>query len=169
MRGFSIGFVLAGLILTSTTNVDAQRAFTGREMNERINALRNKLQNYQVEHVRKEPEKVALVKENETVEIKFEKLVEEFESRTDVAVTVLFHDPDFGQSSAKNESPNDSRQVKEPALIAQAPIKNATQPLDVERTLRLEKYEELRRKVQLATRRTHANAQQINSMIAQVP
>ena len=170
MRSLGIGFVLAGLILASASDADAQRAFSSRELNERINALRSRLQNYHLERVCAEPENPVLVNENETVEIKFEKLVEEFEARDDVAVTVLFHDPDFAGNTAKSNPPAVAKPKKQPVVTAQAPTNpDAAQQLELERSQRQEKYNELRRRVQMATRRTREGAQQINSMVAQIP
>lgn len=194
MRSFGIWFVLAGLILSSAGSADAQKS-SNKDMNERINALRNRLQNYQLERVRKEPQKVALINENETVEVKFEQLVEEFESRKDVAVTVLFHDADYSENAVnpgfsaaleqgdknveKAQTPADSVKAKtgkspsvaraKPSSLPTLIVADAAHQLEQERAQRQEKYAELRRKVQLATRGVHENAQQINGMVAQIP
>lgn len=194
MRSFGVWFVLAGLILSSAGSADAQKS-SNKDMNERINALRNRLQNYQLERVRKEPQKVALINENETVEVKFEQLVEEFESRKDVAVTVLFHDADYsenavnpGFSAALEQGDNKVEQAQTSADSVKAKtdksqslasaksssltaliVADAAHQLEQERARRQEKYAELRRKVQMATRGVHENAQQINGMVAQIP
>lgn len=182
MRSYGIPFLLAGLIVASAGDVEAQR--TGnREMHARINALRNRLQNYQLERVREEPRKVVIEEEKETVEVKFEQLIEDFETRKDVAVTVLFHDEDFARRQmAQDESTPSS---DENLVLAGAPVEpvvsdakevtetvdltDAAKQLEFERAQRQEKYEALRRRVHMATRRIHEQARDINSMVAQVP
>jgi len=192
MRSFGIGFVLAGLIIASASGADAQSP-ANNGINERISALRNRLQNYQLERVRKEPQKVTLINENETVEVKFEQLVEEFETRKDVAVTVLFHDADFNDKAAETAAlstsvpgkislenmpaPNavSKKTAADVTPVAQKrdiekelTVADVAHQLDQERTQRQEKYAELRRRVQMATRRAHDSAQQINGMVAQI-
>ncbi|PKL49776.1 MAG: hypothetical protein CVV42_05420 [Candidatus Riflebacteria bacterium HGW-Riflebacteria-2] len=182
MRSYAIPFLLAGLIIASAGDVEAQR--TGnREMHERINALRNRLQNYQLERVREEPKLAPVVQEKETVEVKFEELVENFESRKDVAVTVLFHDEDFAKSQATEIAPVNATDKKtETAAPVEEPVKvaatfmpktpdiiDAAKQLELERAQRQEKYEALRRRVHMATRRVHDQALEINSMVAQIP
>ncbi len=185
MRSYSIPVLLIGLIVASAGDVQAQR--TGnREMNERINALRSRLQNYQLERIRSEPKKVALIEEKETVEVKavevkFEQLVEDFEARKDVAVTVLFHDEDF----AKGLTTDNVTQVRtvENKVVAPSSDKlsaagnsreeqvkiDPVRQLELERAQRQEKYEELRRRVHMATRRVHDQAREINGMVAKIP
>jgi hypothetical protein len=192
MRSYSIPILLAGLIMASAGDVEAQR--TGnREMHERINALRNRLQNYQLERVREEPRKALVIEEKETVEVKYEQLVEEFEARKDVAVTVLFHDEDFAKNQMTENTPAtvDEETVAVVAAVADPDIDNsavdkpaakaavsterttvladAARQLEHERAQRQEKYEALRRRVQMATRRVHDQAREINSMVAVVP
>lgn len=187
MRSYSIPILLAGLIMASAGDVEAQR--TGnREMHERINALRNRLQNYQLERVREEPRKALVIEEKETVEVKYEQLVEEFEARKDVAVTVLFHDEDFAKNQMTENTPAtvDEETVAVVAAVAEPAVDqsvvmaavstekktaldDAARQLELERALRQEKYEALRRRVQMATRRVHDQAREINSMVAVVP
>ena len=195
MRSYSIPILLAGLIMASAGDVEAQR--TGnREMHERINALRNRLQNYQLERVREEPRKALVIEEKETVEVKYEQLVEEFEARKDVAVTVLFHDEDFAKNQMTEYTPAtvdeetvavvaavaavaepdiDNSAVDKPAAKAAVSterttvLADAARQLELERAQRQEKYESLRRRVQMATRRVHDQAREINSMVAHVP
>jgi hypothetical protein len=181
MHSYSIPFLLAALIMASAGDVEAQR--TGnREMNERINALRNRLQNYQLERVREEPKKVSLVDEKETVEVKFEELIENFETRKDVAVTVLFHDEDFAGSRATEISAAAGTDEKlaqtapdnEPVTLSTASDKTsvivtAARQLELERAQRQEKYDALRRRVHMATRRVHDQATDINRLVAKVP
>lgn len=182
MRSYGITFLLAALIFASAGDVEAQR--TGnREMHERINALRNRLQNYQLERIRAEPKKAPLIEERESVEVKFEELIENFESRKDVAVTVLFHDEDFSRSKTTESSSVESLSgniqvadasvepttVKEKVVTSTSELADAAKQLDMERALRQEKYEALRRRVQMATRRVHEEAREINSMVAQLP
>ncbi|KAF1082228.1 MAG: hypothetical protein GQF41_1868 [Candidatus Rifleibacterium amylolyticum] len=182
MRSYGITFLLAGLIFASAGDVEAQR--TGnREMHERINALRNRLQNYQLERIRAEPKKAPLIEERESVEVKFEELVENFESRKDVAVTVLFHDEDFSRSRSTESSSVEGLSgsievadaaveptpVKENAIPLTSDLADAAKQLDMERAQRQEKYEALRRRVQMATRRVHEEAREINGMVAQIP
>jgi len=182
MRSYGITFLLVGLIFASAGDVEAQRA-GNREMHERINALRNRLQNYQLERIRAEPKKATLIEEKESVEVKFEELVENFESRKDVAVTVLFHDEDFSRSKSTESSSVESLSVnvqvadasvepttvKENVVISTSELADAAKQLDMERAQRQEKYEALRRRVQMATRRVHEEAREINSMVAQIP
>jgi len=182
MRSYGITFLLAGLIFASAGDVEAQR--TGnREMHERINALRNRLQNYQLERIKAEPKKAALIEEKESVEVKFEELIENFETRKDVAVTVLFHDEDFARSMTTDESAAESASgiIEETddsvKLVAagnnvnnsNSDLVDAAKQLEIERAQRQEKYEALRRRVQMATRRVHDEAREINSMVAQIP
>lgn len=177
MRSYGVSFLIAGLVMFSAGDVSAQRT-TNKEMHERINALRERLQNYQLERIREEPRKKALIEEKETVEVKFEKLVEELESRKDVAVTVLFHDEDFARESSQQiiddvdvvaRTDTDKSVEKESAITTNQMVADAASQLEAERAERREKYEALRRKVQMATRRVHDNAMQINDMLAQIP
>jgi hypothetical protein len=193
MRSFGIGLILTGLILASASDADAQRT-SNKEMNERINALRNRLQNFQLERVRKEPQKTAPINGNETVEVKYEQLLEEFESRKDVAVTVLFHDTEFVDNTGLKDTSGIvvsekkivARTAPDVAVVSTGAAKKtktvtkekpvpaqtvagAVIQLESERTQRQKMYEELRRKVQMATRRVHENAQEINGMVAQIP
>lgn len=171
MRSYSIPFLLAGLIMASAGDVEAQRTGS-REMNERINALRNRLQNYQLERVREEPKIAPLVDEKETVEVKFEELIENFETRKDVAVTVLFHDEDFAGGRATEISqvaPADDPVTLSKAVSKTPEIVSAARQLELERAQRQEKYEALRRRVHMATRRVHDQATAINGMVAKIP
>ncbi len=182
MHNYITGMLITGLMVFSASSVDAQRV-TNKEMHDRINALRSRLQNYQLERVREEPRKAVLADEKETVEVRFEELVENFESRKDVAVTVLFHDEDFAKSTETDNSkvadienkqmlaafPEDTKTASLSDQQEQADNIDAMQQLELERVQRHEKYEALRRRVQMATRRTRNQAMEINDMVAQVP
>ncbi len=161
MRRFFVCLGLAGLLLGSATDANAQKAFSSKEVNERINVLRTRLQAYQLKSVRKVIDKTPL--DNETVEIKSEKAFVELDSRPDAALTVLFHDSELpGNSATLPGSPTVVAAANTPVVDKQP------ETLNEEQRLRNERFNALRQKVQMATRRTHNEAKNINSQMARI-
>jgi len=93
----------------------------------------------------------------------------------------LFHDEDFSKGCATGITPvidpdEKSAQVApvdKTNASTDAPktseIVTAAKQLELERAMRQEKYEALRRRVHMATRRVHDAATAINGMVAKVP
>lgn len=159
MRRFFVCLGLAGLLLGSATDANAQKAFSSKEVSERINVLRTRLQAYQLKSVRKVIDKTPL--DNETVEIKSEKAFVELDSRPGAALTVLFHDSELpGNSAAQSAS---SMVV---ATAGTPGVNQQPSAINEEQRLRNERFDALRQKVQLATRRAHSAAKTINSQMA---
>jgi hypothetical protein len=130
-------------------------------------------------------------------EAKEEKVVEELEGRSDVAVTILFHDSDAIENAGKTENTeggidnpdSDYEQVlvgqnAEPVIsettIATLEQENATDSAmrqvqfavaaNPERAdSRLRRYEDLRQRVYLATRMARSQAADISRQIARLP
>ena len=130
MRRFIGGLVIAGCMLLGGANqAMAQKTIAGRELNQRIQALRDKLHNYQSRNVKADPlagaDSAGLILEQP--EIKGEKIVEELESRKDVAVTVLFHDSEAipaTDASLENAAAS-STETREASLSA---VKQSAEP-----------------------------------------
>lgn len=162
MRSFLVGIAISTVLFASADGAFAQRAFSNKELNERVSALRTRLQNYQVKSARKvidrspaDAETIAITTENLTSKI-VEKPFMEIDSRPDASLTVLFHDPE-SSSSVKPYASNNKLETK---VSAHA---------DEEARLRQEKFDALRLKVQNATRRTRSEAMKINKQVAQLP
>lgn len=160
MRGFLVGIAAASILLASANDVSAQRAFSNQELNQRISALRSRLQNYQLKTVRKVVDRTpadnetVLITTEDTIEKKSDKPFVEIDTRPDAAVTVLFHDNEFAPVSAAP--------VQKNAVKAQADFEE-------EKRQRQEKFAALRLKVQSATRRTHDQARKITDQVARLP
>lgn len=161
MRKFIILVSLFVLLFGSATAVDAQRAFSNQELNARISALRTRLNDYQQKSVRKTVDKTK--KEAETVQVKVEKAFVELDASKDVAVTVLFHDNEFHGNSTLLPA-KDLLAANSDKTVAAA----ANSSLSDEQRLRNEKFDALRRKVQLATRRSRDEALSINNQMAKI-
>ncbi len=194
MRRFTSGLLVAGILLfCNSTQAMAQKTPAGGELNQRIQALRDRLQNFQSRRIAKNTE-TPQVECSELIldqfEAKEEKIVEELESRSDVAVTVLFHDTDTvnnldGEVFANAPANEDEvvAQKAEPAkvlmvradkaekLVAKrdvAPVQIAAKNTAGQNDSRLSRYEELRQRVYLATRNARAQAMDINRQIARI-
>ncbi len=187
MRRFIGGLVIAGCMLLGGANqAVAQKTIAGRELNQRIQALRDKLHNYQSRNVKADPlagaDSAGLILEQP--EIKGEKIVEELESRKDVAVTVLFHDSEAipaTDASLENAAAS-STETREASLSA---VKQSAEPrppmvASVKTVMlvssqasnstdsRTKRYEELRQRVYQATRTARAQAASIGRQIARL-
>ncbi len=187
MRRFIGGLVIAGCMLLGGANqAMAQKTIAGRELNQRIQALRDKLHNYQSRNVKADPlagaDSAGLILEQP--EIKGEKIVEELESRKDVAVTVLFHDSEAipaTDASLENAAAS-STETREASLSA---VKQSAEPrppmvASVKTVMlvssqasnstdsRTKRYEELRQRVYQATRTARSQAASIGRQIARL-
>jgi len=187
MRRFIGGLVIAGCMLLGGANqAMAQKTIAGRELNQRIQALRDKLHNYQSRNVKADPlagaDSAGLILEQP--EIKGEKIVEELESRKDVAVTVLFHDSEaipVTDTSLENAaaSSTETREATLPA-VKQSAEPRPTMVASVKTVMlvssqasnstdsRTKRYEELRQRVYQATRTARAQAASIGRQIARL-
>lgn len=159
MRRSILGFCLFSFVLASSSGVFAQKTIDKSQINDRIKQLRNRLKEYQ-STIKKAPE---------TVEIKLEKISEELESREDVAVTVLFHDPEA--SSLQEDLKENSFENTEEAIEdeVQVDVANVQAQRLEEMKRRQQLFDSLRAKVQQATRRSRENAREIHSLVAQIP
>lgn len=194
MRRFTSGLLVAGILLfCNSTQAMAQKTPAGRELNQRIQALRDRLQNFQSRRTPATTE-TPQISGSELIlyqfEAKEEKIVEELESRSDVAVTVLFHDSeiagnivteDFADAPAI-ETGTDAQKVEpEKVLMVRAdkiensavkkdfaPVQIAAKSSAGEDSSRLSRYEDLRQRVYLATRNARAQAVDINRQIARI-
>lgn len=162
MRSFLVGIAISTVLFASADGAFAQRAFSNKELNERVSALRTRLQNYQVKSARKivdripaDAETIAITTENLTNKI-VEKPFMEIDSRPDASLTVLFHDTEFASPVRQN-------------LTTAALETKVSTHADEEARLRQEKFDALRLKVQNATRRTRSEAMKINKQVAQLP
>jgi len=187
MRRLIGGLVIAGCMLLGGANqAMAQKTIAGRELNQRIQALRDKLHNYQSRNVKADPlagaDSAGLILEQP--EIKGEKIVEELESRKDVAVTVLFHDSEAipaTDASLENAAAS-STETREASLSA---VKQSAEPrppmvASVKTVMlvssqasnstdsRTKRYEELRQRVYQATRTARSQAASIGRQIARL-
>lgn len=167
MRKLLVGLGIAGLLLVGNSEVNAQKTSSSKELNERIKALRSRLQDYQTKTVRQSPAR--LLSGDETAdlivsqpELKGEKIVEELESRKDVAVTVLFHDSDSGSLP----EPKVAASISAPVAASVAVNEKASAD---NHDLRSKRYEDLRQRVYLATRNARAQAGEINRQVASLP
>jgi uncharacterized phage infection (PIP) family protein YhgE len=138
--------------------VSAQKIIDRNQINDRIRDLRDRLKQYH-SSIRKGPE---------TVELKLEKISEELENREDVAVTVLFHDPEV--SGSRDSVVEKAIEENSPEV---APDETADESADYSKRLeellkRRELYGKLRAKVELATRSSQKNARNINNLLAQI-
>jgi len=161
MRSFLVGIAITTVLFASADGAFAQRAFTNKEFNDRIAAMRSRLQNQQIKSVRKvvdhtpeNTETVAVKTEKKKV-AKVQKPFLELDNQPDASLTVLFHDTEFS-SPRQNE--------KSPARIADTKFNS-----NEESRLRQEKFDALRMKVRNATRRTHSTAMEINNQVAKLP
>lgn len=153
MRQFVLGFSIFSMLFLFAGEASAQKIIDKNQINERIRALRSRLKEYQT-IVQKAPE---------TVELKLEQISEELENRDDVAVTVLFHDP---ENNAKNSNSN-------PNLIEKSDHELEIHSHDQSERLeelqrRKDLFNRLREKVQQATRSSRRSAKRINHLIASV-
>lgn len=167
MRRFVVGLFLAYLaVFCGSTQVFAQKSPGSRDVNQRIQALRNKLIDFQAQRSNKadKAEDPNLIMD--TFEVKGEKLVEEFEKRSDVAVTVLFHDSEMPLSAAMTSEPVANFHEEQIEESAEKSVKIETPHLESDS--RLKRYEDLRQRVCLATRSIRFQASQINRQIARV-
>ncbi len=186
MRRFIGGLVIAGfMIFGGADQAMAQKTIAGRELNQRIQALRDKLHNYQSRNVKVDTsagaDAAGLILEQP--EVKGEKIVEELESRKDVAVTVLFHDSETTPANDDNlenaaavvSEPKaassiaakpriDDRQVVVPAQTVMLVSAQASNSPDS----RTKRYEELRQRVYQATRTARIQAASIGRQIARM-
>lgn len=187
MRRFIGGLVIAGfMILGGADQAMAQKTIAGRELNQRIQALRDKLHNYQSRNVKTDVsagvDTAGLILEQP--EVKGEKIVEELESRKDVAVTVLFHDSET--TPATDESPANVAAVVEDKAGAENKATSGvkTRPTSAVKSQtvmlvsaqasnvpdsRTKRYEELRQRVYQATRTARAQAASIGRQVARLP
>ena len=181
MRRFVSGILVAGVFFfCGSSQVMAQRTPALKEVNERIQALRQRLQNYQSQRGATKQQQAACEPADlilEPPEPKVEKIVEELENRKDVAVTVLFHDPDcqfisedFADAAAVENLPAEPENDKiilanaQPAGQNVSDTASAATPADN----RLARYEELRKRVYLATRNARTQAHDISRQIASI-
>lgn len=180
MRKLAIGLGLACFCLLCSGNAYAE-SYDNENLNARIKMLQERLKEFQKrDSVHTEEDKKII--EEEFVDLIFdrkdesllptpekiidsaeaEKLVEEFENRNDVAMTVLFHDNSEGffavsKNFASIEPPRvfmDDYEPAEPVLSESTEMAAAVKPSTVIDSDydRQQLYEELRRKVYAATR-----------------
>ena len=168
MRRFVVGLVLTCLaVFCGSNQALAQKSSGSRDVNQRIQALRTRLMDFQAQRSasKEEPAEFAeLILDS--FEIKGEKLVEEFENRSDVAVTVLFHDAEAVVSTAISNESAEKMAENKVEEIAENDDKN--DELHLESDSRLKRYEKLRERVCQATRSVRFQASQINRQIARV-
>lgn len=201
MRRFLGGLLVAGIfVFGNSTQAIAQKTLAGGELNHRIQALRERLQNFQARRAGNSNNKIHIDDAElilDQFEAKEEKVVEELEGRSDVAVTILFHDSDAIENAGKTENTeggidnpdSDYEQVlvgqnAEPVIsettIATLEQENATDSAmrqvqfavaaNPERAdSRLRRYEDLRQRVYLATRMARSQAADISRQIARLP
>jgi hypothetical protein len=155
MQRLFVTVSLAGMLMLLPSDVNAQRAFSSKELTARINALRSRLQDHQSRSVRKVIDRAPL--NEDSVEVKVEKAFVELDTSKDAAVTVLFHDSEFPAKEIKAGEGLQTQLAANPALASSQ-----------EQKLREEKFAALKLKVQMATRRTHDAAQKINGMVAKI-
>ncbi len=160
MRRSILGFCLMSLFLACNSGAYAQKIIDKDQINARIKELRNRLKEYH-SNIQKAPE---------TAEIKLEKISEELENREDVALTVLFHDPESGlrEENAASSVVVEDQSVEIVDEIS-VTMSNAQAGRLEEMNRRQALFDSLRAKVQQATRRSRANAREINSLVAQIP
>ena len=187
MRRFIVGLVVAGFVIfCGTDRAMAQKTIAGRELNQRIQALRDKLHNYQSRH-----DKIGALTAAGTAglileqpEIKGEKIVEELESRKDVAVTVLFHDSEalpaiddsLENAAAVDSEPQDNvvtaaakhNELSQPPAAPAQTVMLVTAQASTSSDSRTKRYEELRQRVYLATRAARFQAASIGRQIARL-
>ncbi|GAB4275804.1 MAG: hypothetical protein Kow0029_17190 [Candidatus Rifleibacteriota bacterium] len=158
MRRFALGFCIFSIIFLNSGGAFAQKIIDKNQINERIKALRCRLKEYQAsfKKVAEKPEEI------------FEKISEDLENREDVAVTVLYRDPEspaeeYDLNNDANVRGNFHKETDQASLGA------------TEENMRLEElekrkqlYDSLREKVFQATKRTRNNAQDINNALAQL-
>lgn len=164
MRRSYLGFCLLSFVVLGSSGAFAQKIIDKDQINDRIKELRARLKSYQN----------SIRNERETIELKFEKISEELESREDVAVTVLFHDSDSAVGPQNFDEADVSEMVNESSHALKDEIEYLS--IDEMQAKRLEEskkrqqlFDSLRAKVQKATRRSRKRAVEINSMVAQIP
>ncbi|HNX76466.1 MAG TPA: hypothetical protein PLM07_05225 [Candidatus Rifleibacterium sp.] len=181
MRRFVSGILVAGVFFfCGSSQAMAQRTPGLKEVNERIQALRQRLQNYQSQRGTIKQDQATCESADlivETPEPKVEKIVEELENRKDVAVTVLFHDPDcqfssedFADAAAIEDlsaEPDNNKIILANAPQAVQQVSETTSAAAPGNN-RLARYEELRKRVYLATRNARTQAHDINRQIARI-
>lgn len=157
MRRIALGVCLS-MLLAASGNAYAQKVIDKDQINERINELRNRLKEYQTQ----------LQSKPESAGFKLEKISEELESREDVAVTVLFRDPELSQVSPSQGAADALEEVR----LDEAENKNSSPESGLKRLEELQKRKELfarlREKVRTATRGSKSRAENINNLIAQI-
>ncbi len=118
----------------------AGQGFQQENLNQRIKALRTRLTEYSKQKHKK-------VEVKETVELKLEEISENLESRKDVEVLVLFHDPEFTEAAPIEEK--------------------AVEPIEkpVVKALTIE---ELRKKYSASSKKTIQRAKEIREMVARL-
>ncbi len=157
MRRIALGVCLS-MLLAASGNLYAQKVIDKDQINERIKELRNRLKEYQTQ----------LQSKPESVDLRLEKISEELESRDNVAVTVLFRDPELSQVRPSHGAADALEEVR----LDEEQKKSATPANGLQRLEELQKRKELfarlREKVKTATRGTKTRAESINSLIAQI-
>lgn len=147
----------------------AQRNELDRKgMNKRIEELRSRLDEFRQNKTEQTQESEPVV---ERIEESFEKISVDLENRNDVAVVVLFKDAEY---AVILEEPKEAKKPKVKKPVSRNNQKN-TVPLSVydsnrqqEDLARKDRYDELRRRVFLATRRTQKSAAGLQQLVANV-
>jgi YesN/AraC family two-component response regulator len=146
------------MLLAASGNLYAQKVIDKDQINERIRELRNRLKEYQTQ-LRSKPE---------SADLQLEKISEELESREDVAVTVLFRDPELSQVGPSDNAAAALEEVR----LDEEQNKGASPANGLKRLEELQKRQELfarlREKVKTATSGSKSRAESINSLIAQI-
>lgn len=131
-----------------------------KDVNNRIEALRSRLDEFRQNKIQRvrEPEPVVV----EKIEESFEQISVELENRNDVAVVVLFKDADYVVAPEEPE-------LEKPASRADTiPLSIYESNRQQEDLARKNRYDELRRRVFLATRRTQDSATGLQQLVANI-
>ncbi|MGM0600576.1 MAG: hypothetical protein ACQETH_12265 [Candidatus Rifleibacteriota bacterium] len=177
MRRLVFGFGIFLLLLSPANDCQAQKMIDKAQINQRIHNLRNRLKDYHTRFQTPQQKKAE----------KLKKISEELEKREDVAVTVLFTDPEAGKSNAcfEPEVNSDNGSAETVAQFAGAgnaeTARTATKSItdneslteeQKSRLLEIEKrkklFARLREKVQQATRGSKKSAKDIRSLVASI-
>jgi hypothetical protein len=177
MRRLVFGFGICLIMLGPVNDCFAQKMIDKAQINQRINSLRNRLKDY---HKRFQTPQQRKAEE-------LEEISEGLERRDDVAVTVLFTDPEAGKSNASFEPETKPVETEARAnkKVAQTnKVENTSDSLTAiknnesltdeqkEHLLELEKrkrlFASLRKKVQQATRGSKKSAKDISLLVASI-
>ncbi len=171
MRKIAIGLGIA-FLLSLSNSASLASSIENQNLNARIKSLQERLKEFQQREYKDHEEKMVaeeeaidlileeeanLLQAQEKVETTInqelaEKFIDEFENRSDVALTVLFHDNDLGERYSANKSFD----IIEPPKII----------IEDEQDEKQQFYDSLRKKVFQATRNYRMNNQERRHILA---